>query len=127
MKRKTGLTIAVLLFATLSVFSQTDKQLVLGEQPLYKVSRAKGTISVDGKMDELGWKDAEVRSFDYFFRKNEPLEKQKTKFRMLWDDKNIYLFMSSKTHRLQRGIPVMMAPPRWTIVPSFSAFPIPTA
>lgn len=92
MKLQSSFAIAALLFVTLSVFSQTDKQLVLGEQPLYRVSRAKGPILVDGKMDELGWKDAEVRSFDYFFRKNEPLEKQKTKFRMLWDDKNIYLF-----------------------------------
>jgi hypothetical protein len=47
---------------------------------------------IDGKMEEASWKNAEVRTFDYFFRRNEPLEKQQTKFRMLWDSKCIYLF-----------------------------------
>ena len=76
MKPKAIVIFLILFSSSLSLFSQTEKQLVLGEQPMYKVSRAKGPIAVDGKMDEPGWKDAEVRSFDYFFRRNEPLEKQ---------------------------------------------------
>lgn len=92
MNLKTISTVIVLLFIGLSLFSQTEKELVLGEQPIYKVSRAKEAITIDGKMDEPSWKNAEVRSFDYFFRRNEPLEKQKTKFRVLWDDENLYLF-----------------------------------
>ena len=80
-----------LVFTSMSLFSQTEKELVIGEQPIYKVARAKGPIVADGKMDEESWKNAEVRSFDYFFRRDEPLEKQQTKFRMLYDDANIYL------------------------------------
>lgn len=74
------------------MFSQAQKELVIGEQPVYKVAKAKGPIAADGKMDEEAWKSAEVVTFDYFFRRDEPLEKQKTEFRMLWDEQNIYLF-----------------------------------
>jgi len=74
------------------LFSQTEKQLVIGEQPVYKVARAKGPIVADGKMDESSWNDAEAVSFNYFFRRDEPLDKQASKFRMLWDDQNLYLF-----------------------------------
>ena len=84
--------IVLFMFSYLHLFSQTEKQLVLGEQPIYKVARAKEPIIVDGKMDEESWKNAEVRTLDYFFRRDEPLEKQQTKFRMLWDNNNIYLF-----------------------------------
>lgn len=89
---KTIVIVLVLVFAGTTLFSQTGKELVIGEQPVYKVAKAKGPIVADGKMDEETWKNAEVKSFDYFFRRDEPLEKQKTKFRMLWDEQNIYLF-----------------------------------
>ena len=89
--RKIGIVL-VYLFTISSLFSQTDEQLVIGQQPVYRVSRAREPVIVDGKMDETSWKDAEVRSFDHFYRGDKPAEKQNTKFRMLWDDKNMYLF-----------------------------------
>jgi hypothetical protein len=89
---KTVATLLALIFSGSSLFSQTEKQLVIGEQPIYKVARAKGPIVADGKMDEPTWKDAEVRSFGFFFRSDKPADKQKSKFRMLWDDTNLYLF-----------------------------------
>jgi hypothetical protein len=92
LKMKTITVVLVLLFTSSSLFSQTTKELVIGEQPIYKVARAKGPIVADGKMDEETWKDAEVRSLDYFFRQDKPADEQKSKFRMLWDDENIYLF-----------------------------------
>ena len=82
----------VLFFTCLALFSQTEKELVIGEQPVYKISRTSGPIVADGKMDEPGWKNAEVRSFNYFFRSDKPADKQNSKFRMLWDDTNLYLF-----------------------------------
>ena len=84
--------ILVYLASGLVLYSQAEKQLVIGQQPVYKVSRAKGPITVDGKMDEATWKDAEVESFNYFYRADKPFEKQNSKFRMLWDDDNLYLF-----------------------------------
>jgi hypothetical protein len=75
-----------------AVNSQEEKQLVIGQQPVYKVAKARGPITVDGKMDEAAWKNAEVQSFDYFYRADKPVDKQKSKFRMLWDSANLYLF-----------------------------------
>jgi len=86
------LTISICLVASLPVFSQTDKQLVIGEQPVYKVSRARESITIDGRMDEPGWKNAEVQPLSYFFRLDKPVDRQNSKFRMLWDDENLYLF-----------------------------------
>ena len=84
-------TIAFFMMADMALYSQ-EKQLVIGEQPVYKVAKAKGPIIIDGKMDDAAWKDAEVQSFDYFYRADKPVDKQKSKFRMLWDSANIYLF-----------------------------------
>ena len=88
----------VLVYLTVgsSLFSQPEKQLVTGQQPVYRVSRAGESIIIDGKMDEACWKNAEVSSFNYFYRGDKPVEKQDSKFRMLWDDTNIYLFYECK-------------------------------
>jgi hypothetical protein len=72
--------------------AQEEKQLVIGQQPVYKVARAKQPITIDGKMDEAAWQNAEAVSFDYFYRADKPVDKQKSKFRMLWDSANVYLF-----------------------------------
>jgi len=89
---KTILTILIYLITGLFLFSQTGKQLVIGQQPVYKVSKAREPITIDGKIDEPCWKNAEVQSLNYFFRLDKPVEKQNSKFRMLWDDENLYLF-----------------------------------
>ncbi|MDR2910501.1 MAG: carbohydrate-binding family 9-like protein [Bacteroidales bacterium] len=89
---RTIIIVLALVFNGMALFAQTGKELVIGEQPVYKVAKAKGPIIADGKMDEETWKNAEVKTFDYFFRRDEPLEKQRTEFRMLWDEQNIYLF-----------------------------------
>ncbi len=89
---KRSLIVLVLILTGLSLYAQTEKQLVIGEQPVYKVARAKGPITVDGKMDEPDWKNAEVQPISNFFRLDKPAEKQNSKFRMLWDDSTIYLF-----------------------------------
>jgi hypothetical protein len=85
------ITVLVFLATGSSLFSQPEKQLVIGQQPVYKVSRAREPITVDGKMDEASWKNAEVQSFNYFYRGDKPVEKQNTKFRILWDNENLYL------------------------------------
>ncbi|MGB8491929.1 MAG: carbohydrate-binding family 9-like protein, partial [Bacteroidales bacterium] len=90
--QKELITLLVFLFTGLSLFSQPVKQLVIGQQPVYKVARATEPVIVDGKMDEASWKNAEVQSFNYFYRGDKPVEKQNSKFRILWDDSNLYLF-----------------------------------
>ena len=44
------LTCIMLVFNLINLQSQT-KELVLGEQPIYKVSKTKDTFIADGKMD----------------------------------------------------------------------------
>lgn len=87
---------AFLLLSTVALYAQTEKKFVIGEMPTYKVARATTPITVDGKMDEEAWKNAQVVSFDYFYRADKPVDKQPTKFRMLWDDANIYLFYDAQ-------------------------------
>jgi hypothetical protein len=90
-----GKTLAATLFFFTSVLTgnaQEEKQLVIGQQPVYKVAKAREPIIIDGKMDDAAWKNAEVVSFDYFYRADKPVDKQKSKFRMLWDSANVYLF-----------------------------------
>ncbi len=86
------LTIIFFIATAITLHAQEEKQLVIGQQPVYRVARAKEAITVDGKMDEATWKNAQVVSFDHFFRNDKPVDKQKSKFRMLWDSTSIYLF-----------------------------------
>ncbi len=92
MKIRQSAVVLFFLIMCLSVNAQTATKIVIGQEPLYNVHRAKEAMTIDGKMDEACWKNAEVRSFDNFFRLRGNLEKQNTKFRILWDDQKIYVF-----------------------------------
>jgi hypothetical protein len=85
-------TAVLMAIAIQTLHAQEEKQLVIGQQPVYKVAKAKGPITIDGKMDEAAWSNAQVVSFDNFFRIDKPVEKQKSKFSMLWDSASLYLF-----------------------------------
>lgn len=63
----------------------------LHSQEVFKVSRATEKMSIDGKAMEPDWLQTEVRSFDHFYRVDEPLDSQKTSFRMLWDETHLYV------------------------------------
>jgi len=64
----------IFFFAVTDLFAQAEKQLVIGEQPVYKVARASEPIIVDGKMDEAAWAKAEVQSLSHIFRLAKPVE-----------------------------------------------------
>ena len=82
----------ILLFLSLNLFAQTEKKLALGDQSIFKVAKTKEAIIVDGHLDETAWKKTEARTLDYFYRIEKPGDKQETKFRMLWDEENLYVF-----------------------------------
>ena len=86
------ITLTTIIVTNCTLYAQEEKQLVIGQQPVYKVARARQPITIDGKMDEAAWKNAESVSFDYFYRADKPVDKQTSKFRMLWDSVNVYLF-----------------------------------
>ncbi|MGY5353128.1 carbohydrate-binding family 9-like protein [Wenyingzhuangia sp. IMCC45533] len=83
------------LLATITVTNGQTKKLDISERPLYKNHKANSAILVDGKLDDTAWGEAEVRTFEYFYLTQNKKEEQKTTFRMLWDDQNIYLFYES--------------------------------
>lgn len=84
-----------------SMITYAQKKLVIGEQPLYKVAKTAEPITIDGKMDEAAWKNAQEVSFDYFYRSDgKPIDQQKTKFKMMWDNTNMYLFYAAEDKSL---------------------------
>jgi len=133
MKRKTikhlnlkaSFLIVIYFITGIALYSQNEKQLVIGEQPVYKISRASGPITADGKMDEASWKNAEVQSFNYFFRADKPVEKQKSKFRMLWDDENLYLFYEFEDSSLTARETVYDGRPYLDDCAEFFCLPVP--
>lgn len=94
-----SLGVILLVFCS-NLFAQPGKKLSLGEQALFKVSRTNEPITIDGRMNESDWKKTEERSFDYYYRIDKPSDKQKTKFRMLWDDENLYVFFECQDQYL---------------------------
>lgn len=97
MKKSQNLYKAVFLILVTTVFSfnlkaQADKKLSLGDLPVFKTSKTAQKIKIDGKLNENDWQKTEARSFDYFYNVVKPDDQQKSTFRMLWDDENIYVF-----------------------------------
>ena len=91
----TYLRIAMFLLAVHSAcmaLAQSETKLSLGDQPIFKVARTNVPIVVDGKMDETAWATTEARSFEYFYRVEQPDDQQQTTLRMLWDEEHLYLF-----------------------------------
>ncbi len=89
------LYILIITAFLISSCKPTKKKLSLEERPLYKTHKATSKIIIDGKLDKV-WEQAELRTFDYFYLTEKKEDKQKTTFRMLWDDENIYLFYQAK-------------------------------
>ncbi|MGB5435717.1 MAG: carbohydrate-binding family 9-like protein [Maribacter sp.] len=92
-------TILILFFFILPLansIAQEERRLVLGEQAIFKVSKASEPIIVDGKMEEESWKNTEARKLHYFYNVEKVDDDQQTSFRMLWDAQNLYLFYQMK-------------------------------
>lgn len=97
MKNTNKLTLLFIFFGC-SFFgtAQSEKKLSLGEQPIFKATKTSEAILVDGKMNENVWQQTQAKTLDYFYRIDKPDDDQQTTFRMLWDDKNLYLFYNMK-------------------------------
>lgn len=75
---------------------QEERKLSLGEQPIFRVAKTTGPMLIDGKLEDESWQHSEVREFKYFYRNDKPNDAQTTKFRMLWDAENLYLFFEMR-------------------------------
>jgi len=61
----------------------------------FMVSKASNPIEIDGELD-AAWRDSEVRSLDHYRRYEKASDRQSTRFRMMWDEKNLYVFFECK-------------------------------
>lgn len=86
------ITCFIFLALGMNILAQPEKKLSIGEQPVFKVAKSHEPITIDGKLSETAWKNSEVRSINYFYRIEKAEDEQTTKFRMLWDENNLYLF-----------------------------------
>ena len=66
-----------------------------GSDDIFKVSKATQPILIDGKLDEA-WGRTEVGNLEHFRRDESPSDRQKSTVRMLWDEKNLYVFFECK-------------------------------
>ena len=62
------------------------------ELPSYNAVKIESAIIVDGKMDEPAWQDAMPATFNYYYRDEKPSDKQKSTFRLMWDEQHLFLF-----------------------------------
>ena len=106
---RSGILVSIVLGFGCASLSGQDKKLVLGEQETFSASRTHHAITVDGKMEEGSWSKTEVRALEYFYGVVEKSDEQKTDFRMLWDDENLYLFFSCEDQYLTAS-PVVPSP-----------------
>jgi|TARA_B110000114_G_scaffold163267_1_gene181938 hypothetical protein len=87
---------ALIMLSGMLSMGQSDKKLSLGEQPVFKVSKASEAVLIDGEMNEKIWKKTEARKLDYFYKVDAPDDAQQTVFRMLWDEEYLYVFFQMK-------------------------------
>ncbi|WP_299555627.1 carbohydrate-binding family 9-like protein [Seonamhaeicola sp.] len=93
----------ILLLFSLSLFNCQGQKSVLEKRPVFKVHKIENDMVIDGKMEEADWKKSEARTLDYFYQAATKNEHQKTVYRMLWDDENLYLFFECEdTHIVAR-------------------------
>lgn len=89
------------LFSLLCVFfsgettaeeAREPEQDPVEKVPTYVVHRARSKITIDGRIDEEDWKKTKsVGEFVFGFLKKKTGKEEQTVFKMLWDDKYLYL------------------------------------
>ncbi|MEO7143842.1 MAG: carbohydrate-binding family 9-like protein [Bryobacteraceae bacterium] len=83
------MVLLILLLAALSAGAQNLRPN-LPPIPTYRVKRATSHIVVDGKLDDVAWKNAATVEFQFPWPAQTGAE-QKTTARLLWDDDNLYV------------------------------------
>jgi hypothetical protein len=60
------------------------------EEPI-RVPRTHGPVTIDGVIDAAEWKPAIVITTNYLLNETEPSERDRTTYRLMWDERNLYL------------------------------------
>jgi hypothetical protein len=97
------------LFLGLGVQAQDGERPVATPLPRYEIKRAATSLTIDGRLDEVAWKNAEPVTMQFPWEQQTGA-KQKTSVRLLWDDENLYVAYECDdadivAHHLQRDDP----------------------
>jgi hypothetical protein len=68
----------LITFSVMLTMGQLNKKLSLGEQTIFRVSKASEVILVDGKINEIIWNKTEARKLNYFYNTDQPDDAQQT-------------------------------------------------
>lgn len=68
-----------------------DKAITAEKTPPIPILYTGSAIKIDGKLDDAAWKTAQAHEFNFYYRATTDSDRQKTKFRMLWDDQALYV------------------------------------
>lgn len=82
----------IFIVLNLQVDAQNIRGTSIDKSKALKVPLATSQIKIDGKQDDDCWQKTQAFSFDFFYKAEKPDDKQNTKFKMLWDEVNLYLF-----------------------------------
>ncbi len=91
--RRSGVPVPLFLAAlAICLFCLSGSATMPQDHPLptYTVHHTTAKITIDGKVDEPAWKQAELFT-DFRLADGTTKPTYKTEFRALWDDKNLYL------------------------------------
>lgn len=65
------------------------------EDRVFYASKARTPVEIDGKIDKA-WESTKSASLDHYRRDEKPSDRQKSKFRMMWDEENLYVLFQCK-------------------------------
>jgi len=60
------------------------------EDRVFYASKARTPVEIDGKIDKV-WENTKSASLDHYRRDEKSSDRQKSKFRMMWDEENLYV------------------------------------
>ena len=82
----------IMYLAIIPVYTQSNVNSRNSGETELLIPKAASKITIDGKADETCWQQARALTFESFYDDQKPGDRQATRFRMLWDDENVYVF-----------------------------------
>lgn len=82
------------------------------EEPI-RVARTRQPVTIDGVIDASEWKPAVAITTNYLLNETEPSDRDQTTYRLMWDERNLYLSWDCVDESI-RPEPVERDGPLWT-------------
>lgn len=95
MNHQPTLYLLLCLLTNACLLSAQNESKSIDSRKTLEIHKTHDIMFIDGKANEPSWQEAEIHTFDYYYKFVKPSDKQTTRFRMLWDDKNLYFLFES--------------------------------